>query len=166
MNKLSFRRYTLSVTVTALILSEFILHLQAQTATSTYASYRGRDTKTIPPAPALGPANSVIDDPTFASRILRVTDSNTNAGESFISTDAGNHRAWNADSTAIKLTGPHGDGYWMEFDPNSFVAGDGSTHPQFTRFHSALAGNGRLSTPTLFISSTVTKSLPITSPLR
>jgi hypothetical protein len=32
---------------------------------------------------------------------LRVTDPNTNGGESFISTDAGFHRTWNANSTAI-----------------------------------------------------------------
>jgi len=101
----------------------------AQTAPSSYSAYTGTDTKTIPPAPALGPANSVINDPTFGSRILRVTDSNTNSGESFISTDAGFHRAWNADATAIKLTGPHGDGYWMSFNPSTFAVGDGSSKP-------------------------------------
>src|SRR5215471_269107 len=89
--------------------------LFAQTAPSTYSAYSGTDTKVIPAAPALGPANSVITDPTFGSPILRVTDANTNAGESFIPIDAGVFRTWNADSTAIKLTGPHGDGYWLEF---------------------------------------------------
>ena len=103
--------------------------LHAQTAPSTYSAYSGTDTKVIPPAPALGPANSVITDPTFGSRILRVTDANTNAGESFISTDAGFFRAWNANSTAIKLTGPHGDGYWLEFNPSTFKVGDGSSRP-------------------------------------
>lgn len=106
-----------------------VSNICAQTAPSTYSAYTGTDVKTIPPAPALGPANSVITDPTFGSSILRVTDSNTNAGESFVSTDAGNHRAWNANSTAIKLTGPHGDGYWLEFNPASFRVGDGSSHP-------------------------------------
>src|SRR5439155_10180850 len=100
-----------------------------QTAPSTYSAYTGTDTKIIPPAPALGPANSFINDPTFGSRILRVTDQNTNGGESFVSTDSGFHRSWNADSTAIKLTGPHGDGYWMEFNPNTFKVGDGTSHP-------------------------------------
>src|SRR5262249_31861280 len=32
-------------------------------------------------------------------------------------------------STAIKLTGPHGDGYWLEFNPNTVKVGDGSSHP-------------------------------------
>ncbi len=101
----------------------------AQTPPSTYSAYTGTDTKIIPPAPVLGSANSVINDPTFGSRILRVTDPNTNSGESFISTDAGFHRTWNANSTAIKLTGPHGDGYWLEFNPIAFVVGDGSSRP-------------------------------------
>src|SRR6516165_9171877 len=101
----------------------FCTFLHAQTAPSTYSAYTGTDVKMAPPAPALGPANSVIKDPTFGSQILRVTDPNTNAGESFVSTDAGNHRAWNANSTAIKLTGPHGDGYWLEFNPTSFTVG-------------------------------------------
>jgi len=98
-------------------------------APSTYSAYTGTDPKTIPPAPALGPANSVITDPTFGSRILRVTDLNTRGGESFVSTDSGFHRSWNADSTAIKLTGPHGDSYWMSFNLSLFQVGDGSSRP-------------------------------------
>src|SRR5262245_8622621 len=102
---------------------------QAQTAPSAYSAYTGTDTVTIPPAPPLGTANSVITDPTFGSRILRVTDQNTNGGESFISIDGGGFRAWNADSSAIKLTGPHGDGYWLEFNPVTVNVGGGSYHP-------------------------------------
>jgi len=132
MKRSSFRRRSLlCVTAAALIVAALTASIQAQTAVSTYAAYTGTDTKSIPSPPALGTANSVIDDPTFASRILRVTDSNTTIDhESFISTDAGNHRAWNANSTAIKLTGPHGDSYWLAFDPNAFTVGDGSAHPR------------------------------------
>ena len=111
--------------------------LQADTAPSTYSAYTATDTKLIPPAPSLGSANSVINDPVFGSRILRVTDQKTLGGESFISTDAGFHRAWNADSTAIKLTGPHGDAYWLEFNPNTFKVGDGSSRPVI---HSVMFG--------------------------
>ena len=111
------------------ILCGYFPPLRAATAPSTYSAYTGTDTKAIPPAPALGPANSVINDPTFGSPILRVTDPSTQGGESFISTDAGFHRTWNADSTAIKLTGPRGDGYWLEFNPSTFKVGDGSSHP-------------------------------------
>ena len=115
--------------VVGLLGSGLYYSLRAQTAPSTYSAYTGTDTKIIPPAPALGPANSFINDPTFGSRILRVTDQNTNGGESFVSTDSGFHRTWNADSTAIKLTGPHGDGYWLEFNASTFKVGDGSSRP-------------------------------------
>jgi hypothetical protein len=101
----------------------------ADTAPSTYSAYTGTDSKIIPSAPALGPANSVINDPTFGSRILRVTDQNTSSGRSFVSTDSGFHRTWNANSTAIKLTGPQGDGYWLEFNGSAFRVGDGSSRP-------------------------------------
>ena len=103
---------------------------EAQTAApSIYNAYTGTDVKVVPPAPALGSANSVITDPTFGSKILRVTDANTKGGESFISTDSGFSRTWNANSTAIKLTGPSGDGYWLEFNPSTFQVGTGSGEP-------------------------------------
>ena len=116
------------VTLLGILVSSTV-SLQAQTAPSTYSAYTGPDAKTSPAAPALGVANTVINDPTFGTPILRVTDPNTNGGESFVSTDSGFTRAWNADSTAIKLTGPHGDGYWLEFNPSTFKVGDGSAKP-------------------------------------
>src|SRR5216684_1616797 len=103
--------------------------VKADTAPTNYSAYTGTDAKPVPAAPSLGPANSVSIDPTFGSRILRVTDANTSAGESFISTDSGFHRTFNADSTAIKLSGPHGDAYWLEFSPSTFKVGDGSSKP-------------------------------------
>src|SRR5215470_1375757 len=99
-------RYASLILAVAVGRSAFTTSAQAQTAPSSYSAYSGTDTKPIPPAPALGPANSVFADPTFGSHILRVTDANTNAGESFISTDSGFRRAWNADSTEFMLTGP------------------------------------------------------------
>jgi hypothetical protein len=102
---------------------------QSAIAPTTYSAYTGTDPKPLPPPPALGPANTAITDPIFGTPILRVTDANTQSGQSFISIDAGFFRAWNADSTAIKLTGPHGDGYWLEFNPSTFKVGDGSSRP-------------------------------------
>src|SRR5262245_56044920 len=113
----------------SILLSGMYSPLKADSAPSTYSAYTGTDTKALPPAPALGPSNSVINDPTFGSRILRVTDANTLGGQSFISIDGGFFRAWNADSTAFKLTGPSGQGYWVEFNPSTFKVGDGSSHP-------------------------------------
>src|SRR5262249_43956459 len=121
-------KLTLSIAFAGLF-SSGVATAQAQTAPSAYSAYTGTATRMIPPPPALGAANSVIIDPTFGSRILRVTDQNTNGGESFVSIDSGSFRSWNADSTAIKLTGPHGDGYWLEFNPNTFKVGDGSPNP-------------------------------------
>src|SRR5215831_11169611 len=69
---------------------------EAQVAPSTYTAITDTNARPLPPAPALGPANSVIRDPTFGSRILRVTDPNTKSGQSFISIDSGFLRAWNA----------------------------------------------------------------------
>src|SRR4029450_10100856 len=102
---------------------------QSANSPSTYSAYTGTDPKPLPLPPALGPANTAIADPTFGTQILRVTDENTQSGQSFISIDAGFFEPGNADSTAIKLTGPHGDGYWLEFDPSAFKVGDGSSHP-------------------------------------
>src|SRR5262245_8132149 len=118
----------------AIIISFFTIFFsaaisEAQVAPSTYTAITDTNVRPMPPAPALGPANSVIKDPTFGSRILRVTDPNTKSGQSFISIDSGFLRAWNANSTAIKLTGPRGDGYWLEFNPNTFKVGDGSSRP-------------------------------------
>jgi hypothetical protein len=108
--------------------SESVLPAQA-VAPSTYSFYTGTDAKPVPPPPALGPANTVITDPTFGSSILRVTDQNTLGGQSFIPGDSGFVRTFNANSTAIKLIGPQGQGYWLEFNPSTFKVGDGSSHP-------------------------------------
>jgi len=103
--------------------------LYAGTAPSTYSAYTATDAKPIPPAPALGPTNSVINDPTFGSRILRVTDANIASGNSLLPEYAGTYRTWNADSTAVKLMNGQGYSYWLEFDPFSFRVGDASARP-------------------------------------
>ena len=93
-------------------------------APSTYSAYSGTDPKASPnPPPALGPANSIFMDPTFGSRILRVTDANTAGGNSLIPEDAGYFRTWNANSTALKLINTNGISYWLDFDPTNFRVG-------------------------------------------
>lgn len=94
------------------------------TAPSSYAAYTGTDPLTSPnPPPALGPANTIIADPTFGSRILRVTDADTADGWSFIPEDAGYFRTWNATSTALKIINTNGVSYWVDFDPVNFQVG-------------------------------------------
>ena len=95
----------------------------AQLAPTSYTGYTGADPRPRPsPPPDLGPANSIFIDPTFGARILRVTDSHTASGRSFIPECAGFFRTWNANSTAFKLTDPSGS-YWADFDPVSFQRG-------------------------------------------
>jgi hypothetical protein len=103
--------------------------LFAATAPTTYSAYSGTDAKVIPSAPALGATNSTIIDPTFGSRILRVTDANTGSGNSLISEYAGFTRTWNANSTAVKLMNGQGYAYWLEFNSSTFRVGDGSARP-------------------------------------
>src|SRR5262245_31087975 len=153
----------------AIIISFFTIFFsaaisEAQVAPSTYTAITDTNVRPMPPAPALGPANSVIKDPTFGSRILRVTDPNTKSGQSFISSDSGFLRAWNANSTAIKLTGPHGDGYWLEFNPNTFNVGDGSSRPAPMRCLLVRLGNGPLWIRTSSTTSTAARSPSTTSP--
>lgn len=103
--------------------------LSSATAPSAYGAYSGTDPKASPfPPPALGSANSIFTDPTFGSRILRVTDANTASGDSLIPEDAGYFRTWNANSTAFKLVNARGQSFWVAFDPNNFGVGGGS-HP-------------------------------------
>lgn len=90
----------------------------------TYTAYTGTDNKVIPTPPTLGAANTVITDPTFGSRILRVTDVNTVAGGySLISEDAGFFRTFNADGTRLKLRNSIGNSWWMEFNKGTFRMG-------------------------------------------
>jgi hypothetical protein len=103
-------------------------NLAPNLAPSTYTAYTGIDSHPSPnPPPALGPANSIIVDPTFGSRILRVTDGNTASGHSLIPENAGFLRAWNANSTAFKLIGGNQVSYWVDFDQVNFQAG--GLHP-------------------------------------
>ena len=88
-----------------------------------YSGYTGTDLKPSPSPPSLGPANSIFTDPTFGSRVLRVTDTNTAGGWSLIPEDAGYFRTWNANSTALKIMNTNGVSYWVDFDPVNFQVG-------------------------------------------
>src|SRR5215467_14303247 len=85
-------RFYRAILLSGLVLSLCCVGFAQTAAPTTYSAYTGTDAKPAPPAPALGPANSVINDPTFGSRILRVTDANTLGGQSFVPSDSGFHR--------------------------------------------------------------------------
>src|SRR5215813_299674 len=76
--------------------------LQAQSAPATYQAATDRNARAKPPLPAIGPANSRFTDPTFGSRMLRITDANTRPGtpgRSYTTPSAAHQTAWNVDST-------------------------------------------------------------------
>jgi len=111
--------------------------------------------RTLPPLPAMGGVNSVITDPTFGSRILRVTDAHTmdcqypayqNRDETTPS--SAESQAWNADSTLF-YSDFSGLIIPFKFDPATFsvsrigdpnqqfcgltISGIGASEPEFSR---------------------------------
>lgn len=69
--------------------------------------------------PAMGPAGSIIGDPTFGSRMVRVTDTKTDGrgtSESYSTPSSAEQNSWNTDSTKFYVRGI--DGRLMLFDFN------------------------------------------------
>jgi hypothetical protein len=91
--------------------------------TAAAASYSARSDRAVmakPSLPSLGPAGSTFSDPTFGSRMLRVTDGNTrpsNAGQSYTTPSAAHQTAWNADSTRFYVRSV--DGYFVPYSFNA-----------------------------------------------
>jgi hypothetical protein len=70
--------------------------------------------------PAIGPAGSIISDPTFGSRILRVTDGRSDpveAGRSLYTPSSAEQNSWNKDSTMFYVTTSGGSFLLYNFDP-------------------------------------------------
>ncbi len=90
----------------------------------TYNAPTDRIVRPKPPLPALGPAGTVITDPTYGNRILRVTDGYTvaKAPQTSYTTTAGAFvSAWNADSTRFYVKSSGGD-LVFNFDKTAFRA--------------------------------------------
>jgi hypothetical protein len=91
-------------------------------------SYCARTDRRVEPytaaPPALGPAGSIITDPTFGSRIARVTDGATDArhsGASFNASASAEQNTWNTDSTRF-IIGERSGGIWLyDFNPISMT---------------------------------------------
>ena len=81
--------------------------LFAQTATPgtpplTYNAVSDRDPRPFPPLPSIGNAGSTFIDPTFGTRVMRVTDAYTNPGASHVicnTASGGEQNSFNVDST-------------------------------------------------------------------
>jgi hypothetical protein len=88
-----------------------------------YCARTDRKTEVYPEkAPALGPAGSIITDPVFGSRIVRVTDQNTDrvkAGRSVYSPSSAEQNTWNKTSTMFYVTTDGGSFLLFHFDPST-----------------------------------------------
>lgn len=78
-----------------------------------------------PTLPVLGAAGSIIVDPSFGARILRVTDGNTlpgNIGQSFGTPSAGHQLAWSKNSSKFYLRGSSLTCLPFTFNPTTMQA--------------------------------------------
>jgi hypothetical protein len=75
--------------------------------------------------PAVGPAGSVINDPTFGSRILRVTDGSSDprqAGRPLFTPSSAEQNSWNKNSTMFYVTTSGGSFLLYDFAPATMTA--------------------------------------------
>jgi hypothetical protein len=89
-------------------------------------SYCARTDRRIVPYPAtpptLGPAGSIIEDPSFGSRILRVTDAKSDPlgmGRSMMTPSASEQNPWNTDGSKFYVMTPGGQFVLYDFDPGN-----------------------------------------------
>ena len=86
----------------------------------------------LPTPPSVGNlagANTIVTDPDFGNRIVRITDANTNPAAptkniTFVSTTTGSadDNLWNIDSTLFTVQDTWADTYVYSFDPNTLQA--------------------------------------------
>jgi hypothetical protein len=70
----------------------------------------------------IGAAGSILSDPNFNSRILRVTDARTDPrrpSESYATPSSGEENSWNSDSTKFYVRAVSGETLLFEFDPST-----------------------------------------------
>lgn len=99
----------------------------AQQGASAPSSYRAITTRTVyaePALPILGPAGSLFVDPTFGSRLVRVTDAQTRPGaqgRSFTTASAAHQLAWSAASDKFWVRSVDGTFIPYTFDANTMT---------------------------------------------
>jgi hypothetical protein len=101
-------------------LASLAVSVHAQSAPATYQATTDRNVHNKPALPAIGPAGSTFTDPTFGSRMLRVTDGNTRPGtpgRSYTTPSAAHQTAWNASSTYFYVRSV--DGYFIPYAFNA-----------------------------------------------
>src|SRR5471032_2579842 len=131
-------RFAMVAACTALEMTVGAGLLQAQTTYSiaTYTARADRATYQKPALPQIGPAGSIFTDPTFGSRILRVTDANTRPGKtgySYTTPSAAHQTAWNTNSTYFYVRSV--DGYFIPYAVNASTMA-------VSRVHATSSGDG------------------------
>jgi hypothetical protein len=90
-----------------------------------YAALTDRRVRPEPPLPAMGPRGSVVIDPTFGTRILRVTDGalvSEQPNRAWFSSDGSAEALqWNADATRFLVNGAGGETLVFDFDRVAFT---------------------------------------------
>jgi hypothetical protein len=107
-------------------------------APSSYYAIRNRNVYPKPQPPTLGPAGWRFVDPTFGSRLLRVTDRDTRPGfpgRSYSTPSAAHQLAWNATSDRFYVRSLDGWFIPYDFDPVTMRA---------SRIQATTTGNGGL----------------------
>jgi hypothetical protein len=97
---------------------------QSSTAPVTYRAITTRTVYTEPALPVLGPAGFLFSDPTFGSRIVRVTDAQTRPGapgRSFTTPSAAHQLAWSAASDKFWIRSVDGTFIPYTFDANTMT---------------------------------------------
>lgn len=91
-----------------------------------YCARTDRKTEHYPDkVPSLGQAGSLITDPTFGSRVVRVTDENSDPvkpGRSLYTPSSAEQNTWNKTSTMFYVTTAGGSFLLYDFDPNTLKA--------------------------------------------
>lgn len=91
--------------------------------TGSYCARSDRKTEAYPEkAPDMGPAGSIVKDPVFGSRILRVTDEGSDParpGRSLVTPSSAEQNSWNKNSTMFYVTTLGGSFLLYRFDPET-----------------------------------------------
>jgi hypothetical protein len=100
--------------------------LSGPCGTQEYCARTDRRVESYPERPpAIGPAGSIIRDPTFGPRILRVTDGTsdaTQAGRPLFTPSSSEQNSWNTNSTMFYVTTSGGSFQLYHFDPATMTA--------------------------------------------
>jgi hypothetical protein len=107
-------------------------------APTAYDAVTDRLTRVEPPLPSLGDAGFLFNDPTFGSRLLRVTDGRVRPARldrSYRTPSASHQNAWNTTSRYFYVMSTDGTVVPYQFDPASLAA---------SRINPSTAGDGGL----------------------